>query len=526
MREGEPKIEDVPVSSKFDKKEPSLEKEKPPEGQEVQQENQGNRPGGSIPEWQLWQPKVVRGKNGQQRESSVKSPDGKTYEIKDGEQFVVESGENGDYEAAIIDRAGKKNILRESLASKKAGHERQDREELDRLRESLGLKVEKTEGSAETKEMRELNEKLKPAAEYLDRLDRYVEGVEVNPDTGKIKYEKPKLEDVTDEKIRKYKENFEQLLRDFKDRNKAYMEKLRADPAILDVQEIAGAIVATYDSSKGTPKVEGFDSEHRGSLATDSEEFLGLATIDINKERRKDKVTPETSTIHELNHHMLSVSDRLISKDENIDMESAHRRGFGTGKDKAKTNMAFEHDKEQYSAALGREFDLKSDGPRVEVQSRYLDELHSSYMQKAPEWFDAQKDVYSTRGDGKHWELVGDHPDDIKASKDMLGYLQGFYTMDKVKDYWQQQLDNGGPIGEGQKKFMKECEEEFRKVGSIIGTARTVKQAETMVAEAWKSFIEKNQRVAQTPVFKDMIDGWEKGGAGVENIRELLLGKK
>jgi hypothetical protein len=297
---------------------------------EPQQEKSagGNRPGGSLPEWQLWQPKMMRGKDGQQRESSVKSPDGETYEINDGEQFVVEKGENGDYEAAIVDKDGKKNILRESLASKKTKHEQQDREELDRLRESLGLEVEKAEDSAETQEIRELNEKLKPAAEYLDRLDQYAEAVEVDPDTGKIKYEKPKLEDLTDEQVKKYQANFTELLRDFKDRNKAYMEKLRTDPAILDVQEIAGAIVATYDSSKGSPNTEGFDTgKDRGNLGTASEKYLGLAMVDINKDKRKDGVSPSTSAEHELNHYALSVSDYLMSKDENIDMQSAYRRG-------------------------------------------------------------------------------------------------------------------------------------------------------------------------------------------------------
>ena len=55
------------------------------ENQEPQPEKNsegGNKPTGvwSIPEWSLWKPKIVRDKSGQQREASVKSPDGKTYE--------------------------------------------------------------------------------------------------------------------------------------------------------------------------------------------------------------------------------------------------------------------------------------------------------------------------------------------------------------------------------------------------------------------------------------------------------------
>lgn len=112
--------------------------------QEVQPEEKsisGNRPDGvgPLPEWSLWQPKIEQGKDGQQRESSVKSPDGKTYEIGEGEQFIVEKGKNGDYEAAIVDANGKKTILRESLVSREAETQKQDQEEKDRLRESLGL---------------------------------------------------------------------------------------------------------------------------------------------------------------------------------------------------------------------------------------------------------------------------------------------------------------------------------------------------------------------------------------------------
>ncbi|MDP3882843.1 MAG: hypothetical protein Q8Q48_02190 [Candidatus Staskawiczbacteria bacterium] len=128
-----------------------------PEDQESQPEQKvegGNRPtgAGSVPEWSLWQPKVVRGKDGQQRESSVKSPDGKTYEMKDGEQFVVEKRENGDYEAAIVGADGEKTILRESLASKKTKHEQQDKEEMDKLRKGFGLEKEDSQETAEAKQ--------------------------------------------------------------------------------------------------------------------------------------------------------------------------------------------------------------------------------------------------------------------------------------------------------------------------------------------------------------------------------------
>jgi hypothetical protein len=487
----------------------------------------GNRPAVELPEILQWQTKMRKGEDGKAFTSDVKAPDGTNHRLKEGENFVITRGENGDYEAAIVNEDGEKMILRESLANKKDRLGQEDKDELEKLRESLGLEVEKTEVSAETKEMRELNEKLKPAAEYLERLDRYAEAIEVDPDTGKIKYEKPKLEDVKDEQVRKYKENFEQLLRDFKDRNKAYMEKLRNDPAILDVQEIAGAIVATYDSSKKLPSTEGAEhmNDSRGNLSTASEKYLGLALVDINKASRTDGVSVETSATHELNHYMLSVSDYLISKDENIDMQSAYRKGrptalYGFGKDRIPSAQAVLNDRDKYSVVLGREFDPQNDPLRIERQLNYLDEVHSSFLQGKEDWFDAQGNVYALGRKGKHWELVGDHPDDIEATKNMLGYMQGFYTLDKIKEGWGKR----DGLGEGQKKFLQEYDDEFRKIGSLIGTARTVKQAETLVAQEWKSFMEKNPKIASHPDFQAMMDGWEKG-AGVENLRSILLGK-
>lgn len=105
---------------------------------------EGNRPKAELPEWQMWQPKVVKGKDGQLQENSVKSPDGTTYQIREGEHFVVNRGENGDYEAAIVGPDGKKNVLHESLASRKAKQEQQDKEEADRLRGELQEGSEKS----------------------------------------------------------------------------------------------------------------------------------------------------------------------------------------------------------------------------------------------------------------------------------------------------------------------------------------------------------------------------------------------
>ena len=385
-----------------------------------------------------------------------------------------------------------------------------------------------------TNEEHELGEKIKIAAQYLNRLDHYVESVQINPDSGEIVYEKPKFEELTDENVKKYQNKFTKLKKTFADKNKTYRNILRNDPNILDVKEIAGTIIATYDSSKGIPlalkeemMIERSTDDARGVCGTTSEKYLGLAIIDINKEKRKDGVSPTISAIHELHHYTLSISDYLISQDETLNMQSAYRKGrvvalYGSQKERVTTNQAFLNDKEHYSKLLGRTFDLYTELVCVEAQLSYLDELHSSFLQRKENWFNAQENVYSTKGEGKHWELVGNHPKDIEASKRLLGYLQGFYTLDKIRESWQQQLNNGQQLGPGQKKFLITYIEEFRKIGSLIGAARTIKQAEMLIAEAWNDFTHRNQKLITTKEFSEMLDQWEKG-AGVENLRTIIM---
>jgi len=489
-----------------------------------------------VPEWTLWELRVVPDPDGKMKETGVRAPDGTYHQLQDDEKFVINKGEKGDYEAIIIGPNGEEKILRKSAVREKAEHEQVDKGKVEALRKKLGIMSDVMESDIETKESKELNEKIKVAAEYLNRLNQYAEFVQVDSKTGIITYEKPELEEINDDKVKEYQKQFTELLKLFSERNKTYMEELLNDPLVLDVKEIAGAIVATFDSSQGTPTIfkgeliEGNRDNTRGKIGTASEKYLGLAIIDINKEKRKDGTSTTISTVHELEHYLLSVSDYLMSQDQSLDMQSTYRKGrttalYGSSPDRITTQQAFLHDKEQYSKLLGRGFVLQAELPRIEAQLSYLDELHSSYLQRKENWFNAQENVYSTRGKGKHWELVGDHPDDIDASKKLLGYLQGFYTLDKIRETYEQRLNSGQPVGEGQKKFMQECADEFRRVGSLIGVARTIRQAEIFVAEAWENFIGKHPRVVASTEFIDMLDQWEKG-SGVENLRNIILEKK
>lgn len=464
-----------------------------------------------IQESSLWSVSVVKEPDGNIREAGFTDPNGVYTELEEGDRFVINKGKKGDYEAVIIGPNGERTVLRE-------------------FQDTLSTT---TENNIERKELEDLNEGIKIAAQYLNRLDKYAEFVNIDPETGFIEYNKPRLDDISDDRVKGYQQSFTGLLKTFSERNRLYMQQLQSDPHILDIQDIAGAIVVTYDSSKGIPNIGmNIQDNAREMMYGASSEYLGLAIIDINPAKRQDGVTPTTSAIHELQHHSLLVSDYLISQDEALGMQSAYRNGrktslYGSDANRLTTKQAFLYDADQYSKLLGREFDEQVDLLRIEGQLSYLEELHSSYLQRKANWFHAQKDVYSTKykDGGKHWELVGDHPDDIASSKRLLGYLQGFYTLDKIKQTYIRRLEAGQPIGEGQKKFINECDDEFRKVGSLIGAARTIKQAEFLVSEAWQSFIDNNPKLTSSPEFQSILSQWENG-SGVENLRDILLNKQ
>ncbi|MEK9175681.1 MAG: hypothetical protein AAB795_03785, partial [Patescibacteria group bacterium] len=259
--------------------------------------------------------------------------------------------------------------------------------------------------------------------------------------------------------------------------------------------------------------------------------YLGMALIDINPEKRKqDTVSPTVSAIHELQHHTLAVSDYLITRDANLGLQS-NRGGrkpalYGSDRSRIQTNQAYLHDQEQFSVLLGRKFASKSELESVQKQLAYLDELHSSYLQKKENWFNASENVYSASGHGKHWELVGSHTADVASSKRLLAYLQGFYTCDKLKTSWEESVRTGAVLGVGQKKFIADFAKIFREVGSLIGVTRTIHQAESLVSEKWSDLVAQYPKLVESPQFASMLDQWEEKGSGVDGLRSVIIPKK
>ena len=115
----------------------SMGQDQAAEQTQEQPRNDGPRPKAELPEIMQWQTKMRRGEDGKAFTSDVKAPDGTHHRLKEGENFVITRGEGGDYEAAIVGADGEKTILRESLASKKAKLEKEDKEKIEEHRKYL-----------------------------------------------------------------------------------------------------------------------------------------------------------------------------------------------------------------------------------------------------------------------------------------------------------------------------------------------------------------------------------------------------
>lgn len=395
---------------------------------------------------------------------------------------------------------------------------------------------------------KELNERTKIAAEFLSGLDQAVEAVKVDPDTGKISYE-PQEHTFPNGEVAWYAQTYKRTVGEYQERHQTFIDDLRTNPQVIDTQIIAGAIVVTYDSSKGPVSIPLGDETHvssasdidgdRGSYKNANDHALGIALIDINKSMRTDNVSPTVTAVHELHHHALAVSDYLMSLDPKINMASAVRKIgnsalFGKGiKEPARTGMiakeTIKRDTQEYTALLGREYS-DADKYNVEDQLRYLDELHSSYLQRKPNWFSAQHDVYTTRGKGKHWEVVGNNEGDQNATRDMLGYLQAAYLVDTaVMGNIKQQLENSpDKLPPHVKPMVEEWEQTYAKIGALIGTSRTVRQADALVIEAWNQFKNKHESFFEKnrSAFEQIIKPWEESGITASNVHDILLPKK
>lgn len=127
------------------------------------------RPGGAVPEYSLWEPRIEIGKDGQKKETGVRAPDGTYYKLEEGERFVINKEEKGDYEAVIIGPDGEEKILRKSFAREKAESEKRDEGKLAEIRKNLGREQQRTTDIAQEQPEKNLNNEQTNLLKKLDR---------------------------------------------------------------------------------------------------------------------------------------------------------------------------------------------------------------------------------------------------------------------------------------------------------------------------------------------------------------------
>lgn len=383
-----------------------------------------------------------------------------------------------------------------------------------------------------------LDGRITEAAKALGKMDKLAESFSVSEAGKIITPEGPQIE-LQD---KGHKQTLNGLLGSFTESNNALSEKHRQDKNVIDAKLVYGAVIVTFDSSKGIPgrfvgsKDRGFYNgpsdfgyeEIAGELKP--QYFLGEIGVDLNPKLRTDGVEATVSFRHEFRHHTTRISDYLITQDKLVGMDSAYRDGrkvalFGDSKDRMTTDQSFKNDERQYSDLLGRKMDVVTDQKKIENQALYLDELHSSFLQKKPNWIDAREEVYSYGGlaKGKHWELVGGQPQDVESTKKLLGYLQAIYLCSKMTT----QFGAQETVGEGQNYLIERVLKLFYEAGSLVGAARTVVQAERLIADVWDDFAKDpwTKKLLTNETFSEWVKDVLATGWGAENLPGLIREK-
>ncbi len=376
----------------------------------------------------------------------------------------------------------------------------------------------------------ELDTHVKHAAEYLGRLDKQAEEIEIDSVSGEILEIVPYPAPVLKPHLSDYERRYTELQRKFEAQSAAHITELNQTPGVLDAKLVMGALVITYDSSKQTPPnlpyvefIPATDTS-RGRYGRANKDALGVVVIDLNQNKRADNVPPTVSAVHELQHHALAMSDYLLATDPTLPLASAYRSGrnealFGDQHIQMSDDL-FERDFVQYEKVMGRHL-VRGDVNNIRDQLAYLDELHSSFMQKKPNWFSAAEDVYSSSSPQKkkHWELVGNSASDIESSKRLLRYSQGLYHMTRIRDVWAKRTD----LGPEQTAFMTNIDAIFNQAGSYIGTARSVQQAERLVGDLWESLKAQFPRTLEMPELTESFLIGETTGAALPGTARFLF---
>lgn len=330
------------------------------------------------------------------------------------------------------------------------------------------------------------------------------------------------------------------------------VREAKEDPLVRGADFVLGAMVIVYDSSIGVPEIidqhtSSVEPGTRGFYKPRNDRTLGLVAVDLNVKLRHDAVSPTVSLVHELHHHNRAIADVALGLDGTFALRSASYNVYHQDliDDYVGTRYPsfwdrVDHDREAYEALLDRKIPPLSDilglntvVRDIKSQQRYLDELHSSFLQKKPNWFSASAKVYSAAGDGFHHQLVGSHERDIGAVNDLLLYLQGMWCANEVHvailrapEAKRTELAQEFP---DMNEFIATFPKTFTHVGALIGISRGVQQAERLVAGEWQK-LKANRFVAKYIPGRIQkffaVDGLTTLATDGRDIEDFLLGER
>lgn len=419
--------------------------------------------------------------------------------------------------------------------------------------------AEKHSEKSQTKEksIELLDEQMKKYAEVLENLDTSAFQLRIN-EKGSIENIPTSLRPASENNIWK---NIERLIQARSHQAEQQLILMKQTPGVLDAHLLNGAVIVTIDSSQQIPDcIDTKSSEpgtfHRGGIRTqDAHGSITFIWIDINPEKRKhDEVSSTTSLIHEVHHHNYALVNMALALDADrrfrtgcsdfFQAQLVHHIRTGEREREPRNQidvldeeeMDFLNDHDLFSTLLMKEipFDPKESSffhaqRDRQYQAAYLNELHSSFLQKKQQWFFWNEKVYSSRKAGFHHELVGDDFRDIDAVKNLFCYLQALYACDVIwKNIDEHSEDQKSRLGPFSKSLYLEFPNIYSKAGALIGASRTVRQAEKFVKGLWESLksnrlVQRELKERQLPWFRQ-YEG-EGTPASGETIETFLFGE-
>lgn len=280
----------------------------------------------------------------------------------------------------------------------------------------------------------------------------------------------------------------------------------------IDSIVVLWALVVIYDSSQSLPRY--FSSNNRWECKTIfyNWKYISVIWIDVNKDsREKDKVTPQISLHHELQHHLnVTLWDQIIAQN---DFWEAIRNNDPPRWFRSKSEwVAWRED--LIWKFFWRNVDLKSIHPSIksvdyeiyEEQLYYLDELSASFWQQKSSVFWPKQLFYNNVNpkNRTHYEIIWKNTEDINNLKKLFTdfIMPWLYLFELIKNYeWlifqlekNQQNDTiNKSINDAKIKNYKDYVKNIRYciylITQTLGLSRTINQAVTLLSEIWRSEI-------------------------------------